>query len=421
MTAVFDDGSPLASPLPLLGGVAELAGLLGPFLARQDWAQSALGVFGAESVPVTVIEAAVLCSGRPGLASIVVDAGEGAGCRLHVVIGWRGVAQATETLVRPGAVVGTGRDDSGEVLLYDALADGELCIELLVAASSGTESATRSRLVQSLVSHSALVYDERLFMKCYRVIEPGTRPEIEMMLGLDRVGFNHLLAPVAHWSRGTGDLGLVREFLPGAVEGKALALTSLRDLLARAGTGEDTSAFENVGRAGGDLADEMRRLGETTGELHLALAEAFGTRPRAAGGAGAEIRIHGDYHLRRVMRFDAGWLVAGFGDDPLIGPRAGAASQGEARMALPLEDLCDLFVSLHQVADEAAAIQPDSTRDHALVLASGWVRHNASAFLRGYLQVSGIRALVPETAEEVEAWLGSHVPGRGTRGSVKGG
>ena len=73
-----------------------------------------------------------------------------------------------------------------------------------------------------------------------------------------------------------------------------------------------------------------------TARLHLALADAFGEhdaicrRARDAGGgrprreaepapSRVAIRVHGDYHLRRVMRIDAGWLVVGFGDDPSRG------------------------------------------------------------------------------------------------------
>ena len=116
-------------------------------------------------------------------------------------------------------------------------------------------------------------------MKCYRVIEPGRRPEIELMSKLDRTGFNHMLAPVAHWERGGKDLGLVREFVPGAIEGKALAETSLRDLLARSDKSADGARFEDVGLAGGDLGPEMRRVGVMSARMHLALAEAFGGPP----------------------------------------------------------------------------------------------------------------------------------------------
>ncbi len=395
--------------LPLRGGEEEFADLLAPWLARQDWVQAVLDVVDARRIRVRPVEVEIVRTGSPGLASVVVDAGPDFERRLHVPVGWRTTDDATATLRRPAAVFGTGCLSSGEgeeeVLLYEALADQELCRDLLSAASGGRVQAVRARVVASLASHAALIYDERLFMKCYRVIEPRPRPEIEVVVGLDRVGFNHLPAPVAHWSRGIGDLALVREFIPGAVEGKALALTSLRDLLARAGGGEHEPEFEQVGVAGGDLGDEMRRLGATTAELHLALAEAFGTRPAPDGSGVTEIRIHGDYHLRRVMRVDAGWLIAGFGDDPLIGPHAGAGSQGEGRMAAAVEDVEALFVSLRQVAEEATAIQSPATLRNARVLASGWVKHNGRAFLRGYLGARGIGRLVPGEMEEIEARL----------------
>lgn len=401
---------PPAAPL-------ELVELLGPFVARQGWARHTLEVEPVRSVPVALVDAEVILSGRPGLVSIVVDAGDRPRRRLHLLVGWRQVTDATEVLSSAGALIGPATADGEEVLCYDALADQELCLELLAAVTGGAEKAGRARLVHSLVSHSSIIYDERLFMKCYRVIEPRTRPEIEMTTGLDRVGFNHLLAPVARWSRSGRDLGVVREYLPGALEGKSLALTSLRDLLGRATPDEDPPGFERIGIAGGDLGDEMRRLGQTTAELHLALATAFGVT-ESAKPPGAEIRVHGDYHLRRVMRADSGWLVAGFGDDPLIGREAGAGSQGEPHRASPLEDLADLFVSMRQVADEALSVQPPSTLRHARVLAAGWVQHNRAAFLRGYLETAGIERLVPSSQAEVDSFLDEEV---GRRGAISTG
>jgi predicted trehalose synthase len=280
---------------------------------------------------------------------------------------------------------------------------------LLESVSGGDERAERGRVVQSLVSHSSLVYDDRLFMKCYRVLEPRPRPEVEMVWRLDAAGFNHMLAPVGHWQRNGRDLALVREFVPGAVEGLALARTSLRDLLARAGASDNGALFADVGLAGGDLGPEMRRLGETTARMHLALAIAFGTEP-LPGDAGAQvagpaIRVHGDFHLRRVMRSDGGWLVAGFGDDPLMGAAAGAASQGEGRFASPLEDVVDLCCSLRIAAAEALALQTRSTRAHARVLAQGWLAHNMAAFVSGYLSLAGIEGLIVATRQEFDAVL----------------
>jgi predicted trehalose synthase len=297
------------------------------------------------------------------------------------------------------------------VLCYDALADEELATRLLQVATAGSQSASRTRLVQSLVSHASLVYDERLFMKSYRVLEPAPRPEVELLGKLDRVGFKQMLRPVAHWERHGWDLALVREYVPGAVEGRLLALTSLRDLFGR-NLDADRPRHDEVGGAGGDLSSEMRRLGEITGELHLALAEAFGLRPLANGDGtqGAAIRVHGDYHLRRVFRTDAGWIVGGFGDDPLIGTSGG---YGEPRFASPLEDLADLSYSLRQVAAEAVAAQPAVVWARAERLAKSWERRNRGAFLSGYLGVDGIPGLVSldrtAAAEELKSLVSARM------------
>ncbi len=431
----------------MISGSPEIGPLIGPYLARQDWAQSALGSVGEPSVPAEILDVELLRSEYPGLASVIVGSRQ---CTFHLVLGWRPIGLAPGMLgARPGSVLGSAHDELGEVLVYDALADEELVRMLLQAATNGNEVAGRARLVASLVSHSSLIFDDRLFMKCYRVIEPGPRPEIELMTKLDRTGFNHMLAPVAHWERGGRDLGLVREFVPGAIEGKALAETSLRDLLARADKSPDGARFEDVGMAGGDFGPEMRRVGVMTARMHLALAEAFGGAPlpeqhpagdgaavaadaepppgQAAAGrgearaaapeqetapGGVAIRIHGDYHLRRVMRTDAGWLVAGFGDDPLMGADAGSASQRAPRYASAVEDIADLCCSLRQVAAECLNLQPASTAAHAQLLAAGWERRNFGEFVRGYLSLEGIRRLVPAEREDFDEVLGSLIAAR---------
>jgi predicted trehalose synthase len=377
---------------------------VGPYLARQDWVQLTLGLYGAATVPAEVVDVEVLRPGRPGLASVLVAA---AGRLLHLVLGWRDLASAPGMLAgRPGAVLGPAEDADGEVLVYDALADAELVLELLAVATGDREHAGHVRPVRSLVSHSSLIFDERLFMKCYRVIEPGSRPEVETVMRLAEVGFAHLAAPVGHWQRDGRDLALVREFVPGAIEGKALAETSLRDLLARAEVGPGGLAFEDVGLAGGDLGPEMRRLGAVSAEMHVALAAAFGR------GENGGIRLHGDYHLRRVMRTNRGWIVTGFGDDPLLGTPPGASSTGEAIVASPLEDLADLCWSLRNVAGEAVALCTPATRPHARQLAEGWERRNVGELLRGYLATEGIAGLVVTDPDEVAATLETLVSAR---------
>jgi len=380
-----------------------LAGLVVPYLQRQSWFLADMSRFD-RGVWATfqLVDLEVVADGRPGMASVVVTFGNRP---FHVLVGWRDAALAPAVLGgHQGAVLGMCDDGLGEVLCYDALADEELSTGLLAVASAGRERAKRVRLVQSLVSHSSLVYDERLFMKSYRVLEPAPRPEVELMERLDQVGFQHTLRPVAHWERNGWDLALVREYVPGAVEARLLALTSLRDLLGRS-IDDDQVRLDEVGGAGGDLSSEVRRLGELTAGLHLALAEAFGVRPLGGGAAtGVAIRVHGDYHLRRVFRTDAGWIVGGFGDDPLIGKLGEPDTRSKARFASPLEDLADLSYSLRQVAAEAVAAQPVVTRPRAERLAKAWERRNRGAFLSGYLGVEGVgRLMALDRSEAAEA------------------
>jgi predicted trehalose synthase len=374
--------------------LAALQGLVIPYLERQPWflVDKARLDSGARETP-RLADLEIVKEGWPGLASVVITVGERP---YHVLVGWREPTLAPAVLGdHQGAVLGICHDGSAEVFCYDALADEELATGLLAVASGGEKSATRVRLVHSLVSHASLVFDERLFMKSYRVLEPAPRPEIELLLKLDGVGFKQLLSPVARWERHGWDLALVREYIPGAVEGRLLALTSLRDLLGRT-VDDKPLKLEDVGAAGGDLSSEVRRLGEITGNLHLALAEAFGVRTLPGGDSppATAIRVHGDYHLRRVFRTDDGWVVAGFGDDPLIGRPSGFVERWEPCFASPLEDLADLSYSLRQVASEAVGAQPAVTWPQAARLAKAWERRNRGAFLGGYLGVAGTAELV---------------------------
>jgi len=119
----------------------------------------------------------------------------------HVLVGWREVALAPAVLGdHQGAVLGMCSDGGGDVLCYDALADEELSRGLLAFATAGRESAKRVRLVHSLASHASLVYDEHLFMKSYRVLEPAPRPEIELMLRLKRSVSS---TPCGRWPTGS--------------------------------------------------------------------------------------------------------------------------------------------------------------------------------------------------------------------------
>lgn len=410
---------------PLRGSLEALARA---YLDRQPWFQMTSG--GAAPSEIDLVSERQIAEAPVPFAHLVLS------CRSRnysCFAGWRPPAEVSQIFHgREAAIYGSATRRDGSVLVYDALADDELAIELLRQATKGTMLAERVRQLSSLASHASLVYDERVLMKCYRVLDEGTRPEIELLRGLDEVGFNAILSPIAFWESDGSDLALVREFLPSALEGRLLALTSLRDLLARASASDPRAIFSPdeatqdpdavAASAGGDLASEMRRLGGTAANLHLAMAQAFEARPlfgdellatvqSALGSlageineelvgaltdvpAGVEIRIHGDFHLRRVMRADLGWIVSGFGDDPLnVDP--GSFTSVIAQRGSPVEDLADLWFSIEKTARDALAQRPVSELPLASMLADAWVRRNQLAFLEGYAATAGVETLVP--------------------------
>ncbi|MDA8295920.1 MAG: hypothetical protein M0004_04910 [Actinomycetota bacterium] len=410
------------------------------YLERQVWFHRAIA--GKPEGELSLVAADVLRHDEPGLARLLVARGSQ---RFQLLAGWREATAVGGVLKgRESALLGSAPvpgDGTQGVLVYDALADDDLLTRLLALVTEGREHAERVRRVATLVSHASLVFDERLFMKCYRVLEEGERPEVEMMFRLEAAGFAALLQPVARW-RGYGcDLAVVREFLPSALEGRLLALTSLRDLLAHASGTDEQGGVGSLGgeidpdaetaSAGGDFSAEMRRLGVMTAGLHAAMSTAFGAQAAeparvakiiAAGGSprlaalgeqigaaapeslGASIRVHGDYHLRRVMRAERGWLVAGFGDDPLYASAKPDPSLAP-RVGSPIEDLADMCFSLHRVAAEALAQRPASEAEVAADLAAAWERRNCEAFLAGYLRSPEVQVLLPGSSETVELLL----------------
>lgn len=403
-----------------------LFGFVSSYLGRQSWFLQA--VAGDPPAPIELVSVEVLREGPPGLAKLLLRRGDR---RFFQLVGWRPTTELSGVLRNEDrSLLGSGDHDGIPVVYYDALADDELMKVVLELATGGRERGALVRPLATLVSHASLVFDERVFMKCYRVLEAGPRPEVEVLFRLDEVGFNALLAPLGRWRDGESDLALVREFLPSALEGRLMALTSLRDLLAHAGPG-DSGDSEFAGAldvfdgdaaaaaAGGDFASEMRRLGETTAHLHEAMVEAFGTDmlrdERLPGGLdvedrgqlGAEIQLHGDYHLRRVMRSESGWLVTGFGDDPLYAESGGAPSL-ELQRGSCLEDLADMTFALGRVSIEALAQRPAEELAVASALAAAWTRRNRDAFLSGYFDSPGISALLPPDAEVRDQMLSAY-------------
>jgi maltokinase len=404
-------------PTPVLDRKS-LQPVLGAYLARQRW-------YAGDGEPsrVVVVDEVTVRAPFPGLVDLVVDAD---GRLYQLLLGLRPVEEEVPEFLHGSdyAVLGHVGTSGGHALAYDALIDSELCLDLLDEVSGGEEKAEWVRPVTAEQSNTSVVYEDRLILKVLRRLARGQNPETEVTTALDGVGFNHIAPPLAVWQRDDFDLALLQPFLAGGTEGWALALASLRDLYS---SGGDPAA------AGGDFASESERLGEMTGRMHVAMAEAFGAEPGdgAAWGAamgeqldrvapkspwragvrgafsglarlanpGMATRVHGDYHLGQVMRIETGWFVLDFEGEP-------ARPLDERRQKTsPLKDVAGMLRSFHYASEVALTERDPGEREALEPVAVAWEQRNRQAFLDGYRDAKGIDDLLPADEEAITTVL----------------
>ena len=398
--------------------------LLRRYLPRQRW-------YAGTEAPsdLQVTEAEALRDEWPILVRLLVSAD---GHCYQVVVGLRPEGEQLDFLRgHEDGVLGSVEVDGEHATAYDAVFDPDLGLHLYWHVTGGDESAERVRPIGVEQSNTSLVYDERFILKLFRRLLPGPNPEVEVTSALSRVGFPWVAEPLATESAFGYDLAFVQPFLAGAVDGWALALTSLRDLFGVHDTQSmpviDISAPApalDPADAGGDFSGEASRLGETTATMHIALAEAFGRRPGDAAAwadaieaearrslpqvapalaivdelrvADAAIRAHGDYHLGQVMRTDAGWYVLDFEGEP------DRPLEERQRPTSPLRDVAGMLRSLHY-ASAVAVSERDG--DEFAQAAEAWEARNRQAFLDGYLPVAAKGGILPADQASVDAVL----------------
>ena len=411
--------------MPRLDDLAEkLAPLLGDFLPRQRW-------FAGHEPPASV--ALTTLDAREGDPSLVwyllqtVDA-RGAEATYQVVLGGRPARDESDFLL------GKARVTVGEVdgwVWYDALVDPDLALAVLSRVAPD-ESAQVARPLVVEQSNTSVVYDERLILKMFRRVHPEPNPDVEITEVLGERGFPHVVPQLAELRHDGTDLAVVRQYLLGSTDAWQLAHTSLRDLLGTRVPPEE---------AGADFGPEAATLGEVTGKLHLALAEAFGTGeadpaawlaafraqlarlPQGEVEVGGEVvkaselidvvtldavladmvdvddpgpafRIHGDLHLGQFLLADAGWFVLDFEGEPVrpVAERQVASS--------PLRDVAGMVRSFHYAARTGLAERGRDVDDELVALTEAWETRAVDAFWSGYQNVPGIEALLPASAED---------------------
>jgi maltokinase len=403
-------------PLDRLELPAELVDAIGPDLARQRW-------YAGEGPPATmhIVEAGLLAElpNRAGRLLWAVVEAEGADYQL--VMADRPVAGDNLRGHDEALIAGLG-----DRVFYDATVDSEMALALLHVASGGAERAERARPLGVEQSNTSLVYDDRLILKLFRRLSVGLNPDADVTAALAATGFSHVALPLLRWQRDGRDLAFGQQYLAGGTDGWALALTSLRDYYGAA----SSQAPVHPALSGGDFAAEVCRLGQVTGEMHLAMAEAFGVSEQGLGdqwralvasigsrtrhlvpelAAGAEpllerlrgvqdpgpaVRAHGDYHLGQVMRTDLGWYVLDFEGEP------SRSLEERQRHTSVLKDVAGMLRSLYYASQFAVGERAESDPELLQPFAQAWEDRNRAAFVRGYKDCKGTEDLLPAAPDD---------------------
>jgi trehalose synthase-fused probable maltokinase len=286
-----------------------------------------------------------------------------------------------------------------------------------------------ARLVSSEQSNSSVVFDDALILKVFRHLEPGINPELEMLRFLTEHGFRNVPA-LGGWyaySGGplTATLGLLQEYVSGAVGGWELALGEVSsaperflDRLARLGEvtaqmhttlGSDPNdpafapeepSVESLGLLTATVDEEIARVFLSLPDDDERLAPIVGRGEEVreqlrllthAGSNGRVIRTHGDYHLGQTLMTRNDWVILDFEGEPartLVERR---------RKRSPLRDVAGMLRSFAYAATAA-----ELTR-HAQV-PDDWEERARERFLESYLETVDA-ALLPSGDAAIDRLL----------------
>ncbi|MDB5252148.1 MAG: alpha-amylase, partial [Flaviaesturariibacter sp.] len=190
-----------------------------------------------------------------------------------------------------------GKMASGESMSLDG---GSLVFECSDVVSQQLEASpvVQSRIFSGTEQSTSITYNNTLFLKLYRKVEPFANPDVELVRFLtEDAHFQNTPAfrGTIQWedARGTTVLGMMQElvehhgdafdFMQERVNNfieRVLARNtdSLQKLVQAKGTLASPAAYEELPAdvqelIGGRVSEQMRLLGIRTGELHKALAE----------------------------------------------------------------------------------------------------------------------------------------------------
>jgi maltokinase len=416
-----EQGGPDFTEVSLRELIAELTTELPEWLPKQRW-------FAGKDRPITavnVLSSVMLLPGDPLLLHLIVEVEQDdRRDPYQLLIGSKTPLPQYLTASVIGRENGT--------LCYEASGDPDLMSRLLSLLATETELGAlkfalepgialqedlRARLITSQQSNTSLVFGNHYILKLFRRLTPGENPDLSLHRALARVECQHIAQPLGSIS---GDLagesitiGVLQEFLPDAVDGWAMATTSVRDLLA--------DPRQNVRDAGGDFSGEAQRLGHAVAEVHADLQRALGHQeieiadfqptiqamrnrvdsvsrvvPQLVEFAPAlyaayaqleELKdpvftqfIHGDLHLGQVLRTVNGWLLIDFEGETT------APIADRTTMHSPLRDVSCMLRSFDYAAQHMLVGQPENSELNEQ--AWSWARYNRAAFCAGYAEAA---------------------------------
>jgi maltokinase len=313
---------------------------------------------------------------------------------------------------------------------YDGLADAVLTRELVhLIRGAATERAREgtiefrplegvaslgrdlieARRIESEQSNSSVVFDEELIVKCFRRLEAGINPELELLRFLTEHRFRNV-PELGGWYAYVGapmeaTLGILQRFVAGGLDGWELALDEIstvpeRFLAQLSRLGEVTGAMHTV--LGSDPSDPVfapeepsaESLGLLTAAVDQEIESMFLDLPdddvvAPIAGRGEEvrervrlltnpespgrlIRIHGDVHLGQALWADDDWYLLDFEGEP-------ARSLPERRQKRsPLRDVAGMLRSISYAVSAAEIVYGAHTPD-------GWEADARAEFLDGYV------------------------------------
>jgi trehalose synthase-fused probable maltokinase len=389
---------------------------------------------------------------------------------------------------------------SGKGEIRDAMEDPEFCHALLghlrahtsLAGQRGVFHFTPTALLTEIApgapeavsrvaaeqTNTSVVYDARAILKLFRKLESGANPDFEIADYLTRGtvfhGVPRLMGSITYERDREMPitLGVVQEFVPNQGDAWTATLSRLADYFAAAqesleaeGTGSE--AFART-LADAD-AEEARRLGALTGQLHMALAsatepafapevvsgaevaawregmqayldrvmqalasvhetlpptvrdlahqtlesaarlrESLTTLDALGAGSVTKIRIHGDYHLGQVLKAGDGFVILDFEGEPTR-PLAERRAKHCA-----LKDVAGMLRSFAYAAESglaAATMETPGERERLVPWAERWEQGVQAAFLEAYLAETWQRGarFLPADRDRLDAALRAFV------------